>query len=173
MGRVTPHRWLGELNFKFKYDACEAVISMEELYFEKLWGHGCHKDSKGATSTQWVQGHTSQDGPQQGKTVLGPFYIIKIPNILLSSQINKSSRNATMKMLSSFQNLIRSWSPFQKIMSPNEVLGRQYNTVGSVHVYHCCFTVSLRVNPRLCSTTSSDGSVLGTYILKNLFSDYK
>jgi len=28
MGRATPHRWLGGLNFKFKYDACEAVIPM-------------------------------------------------------------------------------------------------------------------------------------------------
>lgn len=97
MGRVTPHRWLGGLNFKFKYDACEAVISMGELYFEKLWGHGCHKDSEGATSTQWAQRCKSQYGPQQWKTVLCPFYIIKIPYILHSFQITKLSRNPTTR----------------------------------------------------------------------------
>lgn len=113
------------------------MISKGELYFEKLWGHGCHKDSEGSTSTPWVQGYRSQDGPQQGKAVLGPFYIMKISYILLRSPTTKLSRNPTTKMLSSFQNLIRNWSPFQKIMSPNAVLGRQYNTAGSVHVYRC------------------------------------
>lgn len=27
MGTITPYTWLGGLNFKFKYDACKAVIS--------------------------------------------------------------------------------------------------------------------------------------------------
>lgn len=108
-------------------------------YILKNWGHGCHKDSEGTTSTQWVQGNKSKDGPQQWKTVLGPLYIIiKIPYILHSFQIIKLSRNPTTKMLSLFQNSVRNWSPFQKIMSPNAVLDHQYNTAVSVHVYSCC-----------------------------------
>lgn len=49
--------------------------------------------------------------------VLCSFHIIKIC-ILHSFQISKLSRNATTRTLNLFQNLIRNWSWFQKIMSP-------------------------------------------------------
>lgn len=110
-----------------------------ELDFENLWGHGCHKARESTTSTLWaVQGCKSQDGPRQRKTVLCPLYIIKITYILHSFQITKLSRNPTTKMLCLLQNLIRNWSPFQKIMSPNAVLDCQYRRAVSVHVCSHC-----------------------------------
>ena len=49
MAVTTRYLWLRGLNFK--YDACQARISMGGTICWNLWSHGCHKDSGSTTST--------------------------------------------------------------------------------------------------------------------------